>query len=220
MTSSPWSQELRALTRLALPLIGTQISQIAIFTTDVLLMGWLGSDALAAGALGSNMFFIPWVFGLGIMMATAPMMAQAIGRKRHSMRDVRRTLRQGLWMAVAVGVPGTVIVWHADIALRFLGQDPGNVALAVTFARPLAWGMVPSLAFMALRQFVAAVERPNAALVVQFATLVINATLDYGLMFGKLGLPDLGLAGAGVASSIANTASFVLLLGSIYADRR
>ena len=105
-----WRGELRALMTLALPLIATQIGQIAIFTTDVLMMGWLGPSALAAGALGSNVFFIPWVFGLGLVMATAPMMAQAIGRKRHMVRDVRRSLRQGLWMAVVVGVPGTFVV--------------------------------------------------------------------------------------------------------------
>src|SRR5207244_1656680 len=69
-------------------------------------------------------------------------------------------------------------------------------------------------------QFVSALQRPNAALFVQVVTLAINATLDYGLMFGKLGLPAMGLAGAGVASSIAHTASFVLLLAMIYADRR
>jgi MATE family multidrug resistance protein len=217
---TPWRDELRALSLLALPLIGTQLSQIAILTTDVLMMGWLGSAALAAGALGSNVFFIPWVFGIGIMIATAPMMAQAIGRKRHMVREVRRTLRQGLWAAVAVGIPGMAAVWHVEPILLALGQDPANAALAAEFARPLAWGMVPALGFMALRQFVSALQRPNAALIVQIAALAINVTLDYGLMFGKLGLPDLGLVGAGVASSIANTASLVLLLGMIYADRR
>jgi len=135
-------------------------------------------------------------------------------------RDVRRTLRQGLWMAVAVGVPGMIAVWHAEPILLILGQDPANAALAREFAQPLAWGMVPALGFMALRQFVSALQRPNAALVVQFVALAINATLDYGLMFGKFGLPDLGLVGAGVASSTAHAASFLLLLAVIYADRR
>jgi MATE family multidrug resistance protein len=217
---APWRTELRALWILALPLIGTQLSQIAILTTDVLMMGWLGSASLAAGALGSNVFFIPWIFGIGIMIATSPMMAQAIGRKRRMVRDVRRTVRQGLWMAVAVGVPGMIVVWHTESVLLALGQDPANAVLAQEFARPLAWGMIPALGFMALRQFVSALQRPNAALVVQIVTLAINATLDYGLMFGKLGFPALGLAGAGIASSTAHAASFVLLLAVIYADRR
>lgn len=217
---SPWRAELRATMALSWPLIGTQLAQIATLTTDVLLMGWLGTAALAAGALGSNVYFVLWVFGVGLVMATSPMMAQALGAKRHALREVRRTLRQGLWVCVAIGLPAMTVAWHTEPLLHLLGQDPANAAAAQDYTRWLLLGLIPSLWFMALRQFVAALERPRAALVVQVLTLAINATLAYGLMFGRLGLPELGLVGAGIATSIANTASLVLLLGIILADRR
>lgn len=217
---SPWRIELRATLGLSLPLIFTQLAQIAILTTDVILMGWLGTAALAAGALASNVYFVLWVFGVGIVTATAPMMAQAIGRKRHAVRDVRRTLRQGLWACAAVGLPSMVVVWHAEAVLLLLGQDPANAALAAEYARWLVWGFIPSLWFMALRQLVAALERPRAALVVQVITLLINGLLAYALMFGAFGLPALGLVGAGIATSIANAASAILLLAMILLDRR
>src|SRR4051812_4273574 len=170
-TQTPWRDELRALTLLSLPLVGTQLSQIAIITTDVLLMGWLGSAALAAGALGSNVFFLPWVFGIGVVGATPPMMAQAIGRQRRGGREGRRTVRQGLWIAGAGGLPGTAVVWNAEPILLWLGQDPASAAMAQAYTRPLAWGLIPALGFMVLRQFVSALERPNGALVVQVITL-------------------------------------------------
>lgn len=217
---SPWRAELRATLALALPLIGTQLAQIAILTTDVVLMGWLGTTALAAGALASNIYFILWVFGVGVLTATAPMMAQAIGRRRQVVRDVRRTLRQGLWMCVAVGLPAMGIVWHTEPVLLLLGQDPANAAAAQDYARLLVWGFIPALWYMALRQFVAALERPRAALLVQVATLLINGALAYALMLGAFGLPALGLAGAGLATSIANAASAALLLAVILLDRR
>ena len=101
---SPWRAELRATVTLALPLIGTQLAQIATMTTDVVLLGRLGPDALAAGALGANVVYVLITFTLGVLMAVSPMVAHAMGRKLHAVRDARRSVRQGLWVAVAVGV--------------------------------------------------------------------------------------------------------------------
>ena len=217
---SAWRAETRATLTLALPLIGVQLSQIAVLTTDVLMMGWLSAAALAAGALGFNLYFILWGVGLGVLIGTSPMMAQAIGRKRHMVRELRRTLRQGLWMAIAIGGPTMVVIWHAEPILRALGQDPVNAEAAQHYTRALAWGVLPSLGFIALRQLMAALERPRATFVVQVLTLIVNAGACYALMFGKLGLPALGLVGAGYATAFANTFSFLALLGFVLWDRR
>ena len=79
-----------------------------------MMMGRLGPHALAAGSLGSNLYFMPLIFGLGLMIATSPMIATELGRKRHSVRDVRRTVRQGLWLAVMVSIPIWLFLWHAE----------------------------------------------------------------------------------------------------------
>jgi MATE family multidrug resistance protein len=79
---SPWRREIGATWRLALPIVVTQLAQVSIMTADVVMLGWLGPEALAAGAMGWNLVFIVTIFGFGICMATAPMMAQAIGRGR------------------------------------------------------------------------------------------------------------------------------------------
>ena len=91
-----WGGELRATVLLAWPLVLTNLAQAALTAVDVVMMGWLGADVLAAGALGSSLYFVGLITGLGLMTATAPMIARELGRNRHSVRDVRRTVRQGL----------------------------------------------------------------------------------------------------------------------------
>ena len=76
-----WRQEIRATLALAWPMVLTNLGQTAMTATDVMMMGRLGSDTLAAGALGSNLYFMPLIFGLGLMLATSPMMATELGMK-------------------------------------------------------------------------------------------------------------------------------------------
>jgi MATE family multidrug resistance protein len=217
---SPWRAELRATVALALPLVGTQLAQIATMTTDVVLLGRLSAEALAAGALGANVVYVLITLMFGILMAVSPMVAQAVGRKLHYMRDVRRSVRQGLWVTIAIGVPCMVVIWHAEALLLAIGQEPANAAGAGAYSRAMLWGFLPAAGFMLLRLFVAALERPRPALVVMLLAVVLNGVLAWGMIFGRLGLPALGVAGAGFATSIANIFSFVALLGFILVDRR
>ncbi len=214
-----WPGEFRATVMLALPLIATQLAQTAIMTTDVLMMGWLGPEALAAGALGFNLYIIFWVSAMGIVIATAPMMAQAIGRKLHVVRDVRRSVRQGFWVSTMIGAVSMLCLWHTEAILLLLGQEPQNAAAAQDYNRALLWGFIPALWFLCLRQFVAAFQRPRAALLIQIVTFLFNAALAYVLMFGKFGAPAMGVVGAGIASALANGISFALILGFVFLDR-
>jgi len=218
--SSPWRAELRATVALALPLIGTQLAQISTMTTDVVLLGRHSAEALAAGALGANVVYVLITFTLGIVMAVSPMIAQAVGRKRHAVRDVRRSVRQGFWATVAVGVPCMIVIWHTESILLAFGQEPANAASAADYARAMLLGFLPAVGFMLLRFFVSALERPRAALVVMVLSVLLNALLAWALIFGRLGLPPLGVVGAGIATSIANTFGFVALLAFVLIDHR
>src|SRR3546814_438617 len=111
---SLWRREIRATLLLAYPLILTNLAQAAIHATDIILLGWVGPRTLAAGALGVNLFNACLIFGLGLVTASAPMMARELGRLRHSVRDVRRTVRQAMWAAVAIVIPFWLILWQAE----------------------------------------------------------------------------------------------------------
>ncbi|HEV7233726.1 MAG TPA: MATE family efflux transporter, partial [Sphingorhabdus sp.] len=111
---SPWRDELRATVALAWPMILSNLSMMLIGVTDVILLGWLGPRELAAGAMGHNLAMIFAIFSMGLITATAPMMASEKGRMAHSVRDIRRTFRQGLWTCVAVMVPCWAFLWNAE----------------------------------------------------------------------------------------------------------
>jgi MATE family multidrug resistance protein len=189
-------------------------------TTDVLLMGRLGSEALAAGALGANLYFATMMFGLGLTTATAPMIARELGRKGHSVRDVRRTVRQGLWAAVVIVVPIWIVLWHAEEILLAMGQRPDLAAQAGHYMHALQWSVLPFYFYLVLRSFISALQRPQWGLVIGVGGVVVNALAAWGLIFGNFGLPRLGLFGAGVATTLADTLMFVVLAIVVYADRK
>lgn len=203
-----WLGEFRATLALAWPLVFTNLAQIALTTTDVLVLGRLGAHELAAATLGVNLYLAILIFGIGLISATSPMMALAIGRKLHVVRDVRRTFRQGLWSAVILAVPAWMLLWHTEAILLAFGQEPKLAADAQTFMHALQWGFLPALGFIALRSFVAALQQPVWALLVTSAAVLFNIAANWVLVFGHLGLPALGLPGSGLATTLSNVFLF------------
>ena len=204
-----WRTEVRATIALAYPLVLTNIAQALIHATDVVMLGRVGARTLAAGALGVNLFNACLIFGVGLMTASAPMIAREIGRRSHSVRDVRRTVRQSMWAAAAIVVPFWLLLWHAEEILLLFGQDPLLSADAARFTRAMMWGLLPYLGYVVLRSFVAALERPGWALAIGAMAVVMNAMINYVLIFGGLGIPALGLLGAGIGSAFTNLMMFV-----------
>ena len=121
-TRAAWASEARATLVLAAPIVLTNVAQLALGTTDIIMMGWLGPKALAAGALAVNLNWALLVFAIGVVTATAPMVAHELGRNRHSVREVRRAVRQGLWTAVVLAIPLWGILWQAEPILRASGE--------------------------------------------------------------------------------------------------
>jgi MATE family multidrug resistance protein len=219
-SAGAWAAEFRAMLSLAWPLVLTNLSQIALATTDVVMMGWLGPDTLAAGALGVNLNFAFLIFGIGLVTATAPLMAIELGKRRHSVREVRRTVRQGFWVAAAYTIPVWFVIWHAEPLLLLLGQRPDLAHNAGSYLHTFQWGFLPFLIYIVLRNFIAVLERPLAGLWISAAGVFVNAALVYVLMFGKLGFPALGLWGAGIATTATNILMALGVAGIITTDRR
>ena len=205
---------------LAWPMILTNLGQTAMNATDVMMMGRLSPQALAAGTLGSNLYVAPMIFGLGLVLAVSPMIAFELGRKRHSVRDVRRTVRQGLWAACFVAVPIWLLLWQTEAILAAMGQDPALAADAGVYVRAMQWAILPFYGFVVLRSFISALERPGWALVIVFGAVSFNVVCNYALMFGNLGFPRLELLGAGIATALSSTLMFLGMVAVIYLDRR
>lgn len=200
----PGATEMRALSGLAFPLILTGFAQLAISTTDLVLIGGLGWRALAAATLAIALYQLVLLFGIGLLSAVMPMLAQELGRNPHAVREVRRTVRQGLWSSVVLAVAGGVVLGQCGLIFELLGQDRALMPDAEALMRSLHWSLLPALAFTVLRGFLTALDRPLGTLVVALAAILFNAGAGYGLIYGAFGLPALGLFGAGVATSLSN----------------
>ena len=205
---SIWRAEIVETVKLAWPMALTQLGQIAMMTTDLALIGRLGSEAVAAVGLAHLILFVGFVLGMGPVSAVAPLAAQAFGARNP--RLVRRSLRVGLWAAVMLGIPVNVAqqIWGEDI-LMAAGQSPDSAALAARYLSSLGWSMIPAWCFIALRNFMGAVKRPEPALWVTLAAIPLNGLLAYALIYGAFGLPQLDLLGAGLATTSVNLAMCV-----------
>lgn len=186
--------------RLAGPVVAAQLAQMSMGLTDTIMVGRLGEEALAGVALGNTVFFFLAVTSMGVVMAVGPMVSQAYGAG--SREPIERSVRQGFWLGAALAVPAFVILWNIAPILRTAGQPAATVADAQAYIRAIVWGFLPFLWFMGLRSFVEGISRPLPATVIAFLGVGLNIGANYVLMFGKLGLPALGLVGTGWASTI------------------
>lgn len=218
--TSLWRNEIVATLTLGWPLVLTQLAQMALSTIDVLLLGRLGPEAVAAGALAVNLYNAFMLFGVGVMSATMPMIARERGRMAHSVRDVRRTFRQTLWVAITIAVPSWVVLWQSEPIFAALGQDPALGHEATRLLHVLMWSLLPFFAYVGLRGFLAAMEQPLWTLVVGVLAMVVDAVVGWVLIFGEFGAPRLGIVGAGWATLAATTFMFAALVVVLIRHRR
>ncbi|WP_375457548.1 MATE family efflux transporter [uncultured Enterovirga sp.] len=215
-----WMREVAATLTLAWPMILSNLAGTALATMDLVLIGRLGPEPLAAAALATNLFHAVLISAIGLVTAVSPLVAAEYGRCRHSVRDIRRSVRQGLWVAIAICAPSWLFLSQGETLLRTLGQTPTLAAAAGGYLHALQWALLPNLAFVVLRLFMAALGRPGWGLAIGLLALPVNLLLAWMLIFGRLGAPALGLAGAGIATTITAALAFAALSAVAMTDRR
>ena len=204
--------ELRALLALGLPMSLTQVIQYSVFVADTMMIGRIGTEAVAAAALGSLLVFLVWMAAAGPVNAVTPMASQALGRDSGAHRDVRRSVRMSLWAVALLCIPLFVLIGLTEPILRALGQDAEVARLAAHYAWVVAPGLPLTLAVMVLRNFLAAIDETIQPLIAVSAAVFLNIGLNAVLIFGMFGVPALGLIGAGIASSIANAVCLLIFV--------
>jgi MATE family multidrug resistance protein len=193
--------------KLAAPMALTQLGQIVMMTTDLALVGRLGEEAVAAAALAHTVYFVSFTLGMGVVSAVAPLAALAFGAR--DPHRVRRALRVGLWAALLISLPMMAFPLYGEAILRMLGQAETPARLAQQYLFGLVWGATPALWLLVIRGFMGALNRPQPVLWITLAAIPANALLVYLLIHGELGLPRLGLFGAGLAHTLVNFAMFL-----------
>ncbi|MEU2451070.1 MATE family efflux transporter [Streptomyces sp. NPDC012765] len=231
----------RALAVLAVPLALTQLAQVALTTTDTIMMGLLGTEALAAGGLALVIFNQLRTMGVGLITAVGNQVAAAAARAEQQADgppaagsaadggeadggeadggEVRGLVRAAMAVATLAGVAGAILMVLVGQAATLLGQDAAVADRAQGMLVALAPGLVPCLWFQAVRQFTVGMRRPQALLQITIASVAVNAALNWVFIHGTFGLPRLGLTGIGVATSSVYLLSFLALCISARRDR-
>ena len=207
------SAHARATLVLGLPLVGSSLAQMALHVADTVMMGWYGVAPLAAVVLGSSSFFILFVVGSGFAKAVLPLVAQA--RAQGDEAQVRRDARMGLWLSAGYGLLIYPVFWFSKPILLALHQTEEVATLAEGYLRIAGLGMVPALWVAVLQSWLAALGRTQMVLWVTLAALGLNVALNWALIFGHWGAPEMGAAGAAVATVLVQVASLGLL--AVYA---
>ncbi|MGQ4360582.1 MATE family efflux transporter [Streptomyces sp. SAS_272] len=219
----------RALGVLAVPLILTQLAQVALTTTDTVMMGLLGTTELAAGGLAIVIFNQIRTMGVGLVTSVGNQVAAAAARAEQSAdgtdgaqesahEEVRAIVRASLAVATIAGIAGALLMILIGQALTWLGQDADVVRLAQHMLYALAPGLLPCLWFQAIRQFTVGMRRPQALLQITLVSIAVNAGLNWLLIHGTFGLPRLGLTGVGIATSTVYLLSFLALYAAAKKD--
>jgi MATE family multidrug resistance protein len=219
LSTPGWGQELRATLALAVPLAATNLLQMLIHAVDVIFIARLGDTPLAASSLGIAIFGLTLWAMTGLVGACAPLIAAERGRKLHSVRDIRRTVRMGMWVAVGCGCVGMGIAFAGEALLLLSGQAPGIAAMAGNFLFVLAFAMIPMIMAGVFRIFVAALGKPGYATAITLLALGTNILGNWALVFGNLGLPALGLTGSALSSVITALAMLAAYVFVIRHDR-
>ncbi|HEY1630902.1 MAG TPA: MATE family efflux transporter [Rhizomicrobium sp.] len=212
-----WIAEARELLKLALPLVATQLAQMAIMTTDTVMLGHYSGTAFASAALGNTAFFFCWILGCGPVAAVSPMIAHIMGaRPNHPAGvrpGVRMVARMGFWSVLITALPlMLLLIFAVKPAMRFFGEAPELAQGAATFTGILCVGLPFSLGYQVLRNFSTALSRPHASLIVMLLAIGFNAAGDYALIFGHFGAPRMGIAGSAFASACSYAFSFLTML--------
>ncbi|MEL6381343.1 MAG: MATE family efflux transporter [Cyanobacteria bacterium J06626_18] len=198
--------ETRAILRLAVPLTLIQVAEGLVHFVDTVMMGWLGTATLAAGSLGAVIFWTLLSLFSGLLEMTGALAAEAYGASNH--RRIQIINAQALWLSFGVSLPTMVLLWHLDGILQFLGQEPDIVVQTMAYLRAILWGLPAALGLFVFKEVTTALMQPRMLTLLMVVSIPLNIVLNYGLMFGVWGLPELGLAGIGWSSALVFWTNF------------
>jgi MATE family multidrug resistance protein len=196
-------REARATLLLAVPIAIGQVSQMLMGVTDSVMVGRVGTLPLAASSFGIGIFNIFFIIGVGLLTPVAIFASRARGAGRHD--EAGEYLRHGLLIALVSGVAEVGIILLLGAHLAWFGQPPEVLAAMNPFFTLIGFSLLPSLAYLALRQFAESMGRPWVPVMIILGGVALNVVLNWVFIYGHLGMPRLGLTGSGISTLISRT---------------
>ena len=211
-------REIRPTLTLAAPIIVGQVSQMLMGVTDSAMIGHAGTVPLAASAFGNNVFNIFYVVGIGLMIPVSILVARARGADQPA--EASEFLRHGFALALAFGLLETIAMAVLGTQLGRFDQPPEVLAIVRPFYLFYAASLVPVLVYLVLRQFAEAMGHPWAPMFIMLGSVAVNVGLNWVFIYGHLGVPALGLTGAGIATLISRTLGALVIFMWLRRDAR
>jgi multidrug resistance protein, MATE family len=207
--SAAFRSHLLPTLNLAYPVMLSQLGHVLVNVCDSMVVGQTGKIPLAAVSLSVNVSTVVMMLGLGTTMGITPLVAAADGRR--DVPGLGRLLVNGVWLSVGAGVLLACLGLLVPLLLPYLGQPEAVVALATPWVRVLFLSFLPLMVFQGFKQFAEGLGLTRQAMLLSVQANVLNAVLCYGLVFGKLGLPEMGMMGAAWATLIARVLMALLM---------
>ena len=210
--------EWRELTAIAIPVVIVQVGLMLMGVVDTVFVGHVSADALAAAAIGNIYFWNAIVVAMGALMVLDPIVSQALGAGDQV--AITRSVQRGLMLSLGLGVITSIVMLPAEPVLRAFKQPAAVIPGAVSYIHISAASTIPFLAFTALRQTLQALHRTGAIVVTIIIANLVNALLNWVLVFGHIGAPAMGVAGSALATAISRACMLVVLFIAAWKELR
>jgi len=206
--------EIANLSRLATPIIITQLAQMGMGVTDAIMAGHVSAKDLAGVALGGNLFWPVMFFLSGVIMSVTPSVSQLNGAGQSE--KVGPMVRQAFWIVIIGGMMAFALLQNMEPVYYFVGVDPVAIPIAVAYLDAVSWGLFPILGYFVMRYVCDGMSWTRPAMIIALTALAIKIPVNYLFIYGGLGIEAMGGVGCGVASAIVMSMEFlamVLMLG-------
>jgi len=206
-----WKNELRAMIALAVPVVLSELGWMAQGVVDTIMVGRLGPVAIGAVALGNAVYYTPSLFGIGLLLGLDTLVAQAYGRQDHD--DCHRWLAQSVYLVCIITPPLMLLVFAASFGFTRFGVIPQVAGLAGGYLRLLNWGTLPLLLYGGTRRYLQGVGQVRVITLTYVLANLLNWFGNWVLIYGKFGLPAMGVNGSAISTCVARVSMAAALLG-------
>ena len=211
-------QEIRPMLRLAVPVVLAELGWMAMGVVDTMMVGRISAEAIGAVSIGRAVFIFVAIGGIGVLLGLDTLVSNAFGARR--LEECHRWLLQGTYLSLFMALPLTWLVRVLGGRLVTWGLDPSVLSLTLPYIDAVSWSMLPIFLYCALRRYLQAMNLVRPVMIALVSANLINVFSNWVLIFGNLGLPALGVAGAAWATVVSSGYMALFLAGAAVLHER
>jgi MATE family multidrug resistance protein len=215
---SAYTSEFKYNWKLAAPVMLGMLGHTFVAFVDNIMVGQLGTAELAAVSLGNSFMFIAMSIGIGFSTAITPLIAEA--DSSDNLQQARATYKNGLFLCTTLGIILFLLVFFSKPFMYLMQQPEEVVALAIPYLDLVAVSLIPLIVFQAIKQFSDGMSMTKAPMYATLVANIVNIILNYLLIFGKFGFPEMGIVGAAYGTLVSRVVMVIYLWWLLYSKER